>query len=412
MTSGGIALVAAATKRETMIGIRTLLMAALAGLSTFDPAFTLSIAPVVSIAVLILGRPLTFKIDPPVLLAVLFALWAWMSMTWTTAEDFTSATAVLWSEVLLIFIAAYDLIKSRSQLRMIAAGFVTGAVFTVAKNLYFGPDLTETAATGGRAVLGNANINYVAYALVTALVLIVVLWVSRGRTKFSVLLLGAASAVVIAGIMATDTRAAQVGAAGIVAWSLVCAVIRRQPLKLLVGVVLVAAFCIVTGIADQASLAYESGTRVTGDWSGRLIIWPIAREMWAENPVVGLGAGAFTIMNGLGIGAHNFVLQTGTGLGLIGVGLLVALMWTALAGSRQPLLIGAFLAGSAPLYLSGMWEASPAAWVAMAVFARLKVLDSPRREQDPPAANQPNAPDWVKVPQSQYLIRPNAGPIR
>jgi O-antigen ligase len=377
-------------------------MAVLAGLSTFDPALTLSIGPAVAVVVLILGRPLAFKMDAPVLLAALFALWAWVSISWAPAQDFTHATAVLWSQVLVIFIAAYDLIKSRAQLRLLAAGFVAGAVFTVAKNLYFGPDVAETVATGGRAVLGNANVNYVAYALTTALALVVLLWVTRTRTKTSFLILGAASTVLIAGLVVSDTRAAHVGAACLLAWVVVCAVTRRRPIKLLVAVVIVSALCIMTGVADEASLAYESGARVTGDWSGRLVIWPLAREMWAENPIFGVGAGAFVVTSGLGVGAHNVILQTGTGLGVVGVGLLVALIWTALAGkrgNRHAGLAGAFLAAAAPMYLSGMWETAPAAWIAIAVFARLGVLtqDVPKQE---PASGRPertNVPDWMKT---------------
>lgn len=366
-------------------------MAGIAGLSTFDPALTLSIGPAVAVATLILGRPLAFKMDAPVILAVLFALWAWLSLLWSPAQDFTHATAVHWTQVLVIFISAYDLIKSRAQLRLVAAGFVIGAVFTVAKNLYFGPDITEMVAPGGRAVLGNANVNYVAYALTAALALVVVLWVTRTHTKASVLILTSIVTVLFAGVIASDTRAAQLGAGCLIAWLLLCIVTRRQPLKLVVFAVLISAFFIVTGVADQASLAYESGARVTGDWSGRLIIWPLAREMWADNPLSGMGAGSFIVTSGLGVGAHNIILQTGAGLGVIGVGLLVSLIWAALARCRQPLLTGGFLAASAPIYLSGMWETAPAAWLSLAVFARLSVLigDEPRQELFAPAAKRP-----------------------
>lgn len=374
-------------------------MAVIAGLSTFDPTMTLAIGPWIAIAVLILGRPLRFRLDAPVLLAVLLALWAGMSQLWTAAADFTHATAVLWVQVLVLFIAAHDLIKSRAQLRLIAAGFVTGAVFTVIKNVYFAPEVTEYLATGGRAILGNANVNYVGYALTTALAMVVLLWVTRRRPKSSFILLAGSVAVLAVGLGVSDTRAAQLGAGLLVAWLLICAVTRRRPLQLVVAGVLVAAFCIVTGVADRASLAFESGTRVTGDWSGRLVIWPLAREMWAENPLTGVGAGAFIVTNGTGVGAHNIILQTGTGMGVVGVGLLVGLMSAALAGAKQPLLIGALLAASAPMYLSGMWETAPAAWIAIAVFSRARVLgtEPSRREPKTPAAKRAAVPDWAKT---------------
>lgn len=369
------------TRTQPKVGFRTLLVAALAGLSTFDPTYTLAVGPTVAVIVFLLGRPLALKVDAPVVLAALFVLWTWVSMLWTPVEDFTRATALLWTNLLVMFVAVYDVIKSRAQLRTVAVGFVVGGVFTVVKNLYFGPDVAETAVTTGRAILGNANVNYVAYALTTALALVLVLWGTRTNTKSSILLLGAATAVLVPGLIATDTRAAQLGALFLGIWALICVFAKRQPIRWLIAIVLMASFCLVTGVLDQASLVFESGARVTGDWSGRLVIWPMAREIWAENPVVGVGAGAFIVTNELGVAAHNFILQTGTGLGIIGVGLLLALIWTALSGKasrRTPLhlwLLGAFIAASAPLFLTGVWETAPAAWFAIAVIARLQTAE-------------------------------------
>jgi O-antigen ligase len=391
-------------------------MAIVAGLSTFDPTQTLAIGPWVGLAVLVLGRPLKVQIKAPIVLAILFASWAWASQMWTPDPGFTRATAVIWFQVTLMFIAAYDLIKTNGQLRLIAAGFIVGGVFTVVKNVYFGPEIVETMATGGRAVLGNANVNYVAYALTSALAMVVLMWVTRIRTKTSFLMLGGATALIITGLIVSDTRGAHLGAGCLLAWLVICAVTRHQPLKLVVLIVIVSAVCIATGVTDEASLAFESGSRVTGDWSGRLTIWPMAREMWAQNPLVGVGAGAFIVTSGLGVGAHNVILQTGTGLGLVGVSLLVALIWTALAPKRseatpdQTLLVGAFLAASAPMYLSGMWESAPAAWMAIAIFARVDVLGvaAPQAGQLATVAGRQkpaNVPDWMKRGAGKNFVR-------
>jgi O-antigen ligase len=192
------------------------------------------------------------------------------------------------------------------------------------------------------------------------------------------------------------------------AWVIVSFVFRRPPLVAAVVALLLVAFSIVTGIADQASLALESGVRATGDWSGRLIIWPWAREVWAMDPWVGVGAGGFREINAYGVLAHNIILQTGTGLGIIGVALIVALIWSALAWKRtswkQPkraLLVGAFLLASAPAYLSGVWETAPASWMVMAIFARLGVLglDAPRQGHEDIYAVRPKPqklPAWVQ----------------
>lgn len=382
MTSRGIAL-AAATFVEKRSGVRTVAAAVVAGLSTFDPTLTLAIGPWVALAIFILGRPLKLQVKAPILLALLFALWVFVSQVWAAFPDITRATAFLWGQLLIMFAAAYDLLKTRVQVRLVAYGYLVGAVVTVAKNIFSDPHAAELSVTAGaRAELGNANVNYVAYALSAGFALVLLLWLTRTNTKSAVLILGAAIGFIVIGVNISDTRGALLGLVLLVAWVLVGAMFRRPPLVAAVGALLTVAFSIVTGIADQASLALESGVRATGDWSGRLIIWPWAREVWAADPWVGVGAGGFRDLNAYGVLAHNIILQTGTGLGIIGVTLLLGLIWSSLAWKRaegkQPkraLLVGAFLMASAPAYLSGVWETAPASWMVLAIFARLGVLE-------------------------------------
>ncbi len=149
---------------------------------------------------------------------------------------------------------------------------------------------------------------------------------------------------------------------------------------------------------DQASLAFENVFgRATGDWSGRLIIWPVARDFWAseDNFWFGAGAGAFQLSNYYQVGAHNFILELGTGMGTVGVLVYVAVLWTSLGKQatgtdpRGRVLVGCFIAASALSYLTGFWDHSPAAWIGVAVFFRIGLLD-----KDPSA-------HWSAVPGSE-----------
>lgn len=368
--------------RHLKVGPRTWLVAVLAGISTYDPSLALRVGPYVAVAVLLSGRPARMRITAPVVLSAAFLLWAYASQAWSLAPTQTSATVVLWAQLLLIFVATLDLIQTRAQIRLVAIGYLSGAFFAVANILITNPNAaSESLMTGERIELGNANINYVAYALSAAFAVVVLLWITRDRTKLNFLLLAAVVAALVLGVNLSGTRGALLGLACVFVWLLLCKVFRRPPIGLPVFIVLAVQVCISTGIADQASLAYEFGGRATGDWSGRLIVWPEAREVWGDNPILGVGAGAFSQVNMLGIAAHNMVLQTGTGLGIIGVVLLVALMWCGLAGKgtgdpkRRLILVGAFLAASAPAYLSGVWETAPAAWVVLAIFCKVKAVE-------------------------------------
>ena len=212
--------------------------------------------------------------------------------------------------------------------------------------------------------------------------MLALLWVTKSRTFRQRAGIFTAAVILIVGIQLADTRGAFVGLALIAFWLLLSAMFKRPPMKLLVFAVLVAAWAIVTGVFDKLSLAVEGiFERATGDWSGRLIIWPMAREDWTQNIMFGTGASTFMNENSFGIGAHDLILELGTGLGLVGVVLYVILLWsslgkrTAAAGPRRgKVLVGSFIAVSTFSYLTGVWDLAPAAWIGLAVFSRVGLL--------------------------------------
>lgn len=92
-------------------------------------------------------------------------------------------------------------------MRLIGWGYLVGAIFTSAKTVFADPNAAELAASaGGRAELGNANVNYVAYSLSADFALVVLLWMTRSRTKSTFLALGATLALIVIGIAISDTR--------------------------------------------------------------------------------------------------------------------------------------------------------------------------------------------------------------
>jgi hypothetical protein len=98
---------------------------------------------------------------------------------------------------------------------------------------------------------------------------------------------------------------------------------------------------------------------------------------WSQAPLVGNGAGVFPALNPYHIGPHTLLLTLGNDLGLIGVVLYAATFFTALAKPASyslPLsrrLVGVFLAALLPIWLTGHWESSPGAWLALALLSVL-----------------------------------------
>lgn len=239
-----------------------------------------------------------------------------------------------------------------------------------------------SAIVDDRLNMDGLNINYAGYALAAGFSMVVLLWVTKPRTLRRRLSLAITAAALILGIVLSDTRGAFVGLALMAAWLILCFLFKRPPYKALVFVVLLVAFSIATGILDRASLVLEGLLgRATGDWSGRLIIWPLAREDWSHHFLLGTGVSTFLTRNYLGIGAHDLILELGTGTGIIGVLIYVTFLWsslgkrTSLAGEKPAtILIGCFIAVSAFSYLTGHWELSPAAFVGLAAFSRTSLI--------------------------------------
>lgn len=362
--------------------MRTLLIAALAAVSVVNPSFAFQVGPVIAVVVIVLGGVARLKVTSAMVAVVLLLMWVTLSTAWAN-DDNLLITLLTWGVCGLAFIAVITTIETREQLRTVCVGYLIGAVYSVLRTIVF---VSAGHTTGDRVTeIGGVNVNYFAYSLATGVAVIVLLWVTGHRTWKSAVLLLATATTLIIGIEVTQTRGAYLGIALVVIWIIAWRVFRlRSPIGTVVGVVL-AALLIVTGLTDQASLGLEGESRATGDWSGRLPIWEVARQVWLEQPIVGAGIGGFQQEVGTNIATHNAVLEVGATFGIIGVLLYCAVFWAALGpGSRgvprreRALLIGCYLAAAAPAFLTGAWVTAPAAWVALAVFARLQVLASDR----------------------------------
>src|SRR5690606_8536825 len=120
------------------------------------------------------GRPGSLRIDSPVLWALAFFSWGALSSLWS--KDSVAMSVVLTQIALaIIFIATRDFIRTQSDLRTVAAGFLCGAIFAVSRLLV---EIQLLGNTDSRTttVFGDLNVNYVAYVLAAAFPVIVLLW--------------------------------------------------------------------------------------------------------------------------------------------------------------------------------------------------------------------------------------------
>jgi len=189
--------------------------------------------------------------------------------------------------------------------------------------------------------------------------------------------------ILCVGVVLTDTRGALIGVILLGAWVLLYRLSPRISLVTVVALLTLTAAGMVTGVLDQILVRLEliTNERVSGTLSGRILVWPLARDTWRDHAIFGIGSGGFQASNAMKVRAHNFILQLGADLGLIGAALFVGVVVAALRrqtdGLSQKsaiLVLGSFLVAVAPSYLSGAWEGAMPAWIALAIYSRLSVI--------------------------------------
>ena len=354
-----------------------------AGCATFAPLHALRLGTV--LGVIILAVHLSPRIRPSAATILLGLFTAEVCLSWFWAEDSHAAAvaAINHVSVVTIFLAVRTVVTDRTRFLIVAGGYLLGCLWTVRlisvtnPAAVFGLRFTDT-----RFAIPGLNANYAAYAFVGGILILGALyWTPNARSPFFRLLSIALALPMTWGIVLSGTRGAAIACACLATWLSVCRVVPVRPaFTALVIVVAVSGLGTLTGAADPL-LRYLDGfwSRNTGDLAGRLTIWPRARQQIIENPLWGLGTGNFAATDRSGHATHNLLLEITVGLGIIGLVLLSAFLWAAFRVTRADprsrlIIVGCFVATSWPIYLSGVWELSPAGWVILALFTRGHVL--------------------------------------
>lgn len=347
------------------------------GLSVADPGMFTTYGLAIAGLAWLTGSVSRLRTDGVFVLVIVGATWSLISTTWAInpeAPTFALNTAVISA----IFLLLRDSIRNWRQLRFVSLAFVFASFLAVVRVVVGGHNYTSAAII--RHSVEGLNANYLGYALSAALAVIVILW-GTSTSRTTKMWLAVAVAGVLVGLRLTDTRGAVLGAVALAAWLLTSMALRRPPLRMLVGVLVLMAIAIVMGILDATFRSLDFGSRATGDLSRRLLLWPFARMLWEQSPLMGLGPKAVRAAGPLGTDAHNVILEVGAAQGIIGVSLFGALMWATLGRETRHLeprmravFVGSFLVTSAPSYLTGSWESTPAAWMALLIVSRIGVL--------------------------------------
>jgi len=344
-----------------------------------DPTFVINNGWRLALLALILAG-LRARLGWPDVAAAGLAAWATFVATVSEAPLGAMAAVGYWSAC-AIFIACRALVVTRDRIFAVAVCYLGGCAWAAVKAIQNPVD----ASTDFRPTIDGVNINYVAYALLTAVALIVALVAIYRPPKRTQIVAAVLIAVLVVAISRADTRAALGALVGGVVYLLVRRLSRGGGLAVVAVAIPLVLGLVAFGAVDSShiSLLETPFDRQSGDLSGRLAVWPYARQAWAAEPIFGLGPRVFATENPLGIPAHNLLLDLGVEIGGVGVAAFALVIALALAGYRRSQvrhLAALLLLAWLPLWLTGIWGIAPAAWIVLAVWSRL-----------PEVAGQPEA---------------------
>ncbi len=271
-------------------------------------------------------------------------LLAWLTLSLLWATDRGEVYADLWhwyADALLMIIIATTFVTGRS-IRWLMIAFVVGAVISVGQGMATGGLTTSADAvysdSGGRLSGGLGDPNFLAAALVPAMVMSIVL-IPGTRSVLGRWALAAALPLLALGLAASESRGGVLAAIA----ALIAAVIvfkRQRSAVICVAIAIVsvaAAWFVVSPTAWQRIVDTEGGG------SGRSDLWTVAWRVVEDRPVVGAGLNNFIVVSGEYLQrpgtieradlivddrevVHNAYLQMLAEAGVIGLALLLTIL--------------------------------------------------------------------------------------
>lgn len=360
--------------------LRYLGLAAVALSTAVNPVTSLRVG---AIAALILALPDVRDFRPRVadVSVGCFAFLYLISVFWATDLRLTFSVATNQVATAILFVALRISLVNRRAFGAIGAGYLLGC--GVALVLLFRENPAARVAATFDSLQSHAldgiNANYTAYAMAAGMVVVVLIWrFVPGTFGVAVLCAG----ICTAGVMITGSRGGVIGLVLALSCWLFHRLLPAGTRYLVYALVVVLGVGILTGLSDAIfRRQFRPGVRETGDLNGRLSLWPQARQVLFDHPLIGLGAGSFPILNDRGVFAHDVLLDVGVGTGIVGILVYCWMMWAVVAKSTSQLapntrllIAGVTIGAMAPALLTGYWYQASATWVVLALVSRCTSL--------------------------------------
>jgi O-antigen ligase len=266
------------------------------------------------------------------------SLFAWMVISTAWASDshaaFASALRLVQGPLIaLVIVATVDRLAA---FRVVVICYVAGATASALAGMA-GVTHSDSASVvaSGRLGGGIGDPNFLAAVLVSAL-MIALFALQAARSRGARIVLGLAALTCLAAIFLTESRGGVIGlAVAIVVAIAYAGPVRRQ---MLITLAATAAFAVLYFSFAPPSSFQHLTTFTTDGGTGRSDLWTVAAKAVRQHPLVGVGAGNYTIEEPKYLvtfnqnlpradlvlhheGVHNTYLHLAAELGIVGAGL-------------------------------------------------------------------------------------------
>ena len=266
-------------------------------------------------------------------------------------------------------------------MRLVGFGVLCGAGIA---GLLVTEQVSDFGEVIDRQSISGLNSNFTSYVLIGSLYLYVVMRKVGVYPRWVKLLTIPLFLFFGMKLHVLGTRGAVFGFYGVLAWMFLGRFMTRRLLISMVGAALFIVFFVSFGFVDIVLVQLDAlFGRSTGDLTGRLPLWSIAREFISNDILLGIGAGSFAGVNPRGIGAHNVFLTFFLDVGLIGLMLflffLLNLIFPALKAKAMPdcaYIVGGFIVFWLPISISGHWELAPFSWLLLGLVYNMLRLEN------------------------------------
>src|SRR3954447_4015251 len=218
-------------------------------------------------------------------------IWFALSLAWAPSAGRGVPWLIQYLIAVVVVVIVMTTINEPRYVRGILIAFVVGAALSVlAGFVVSGLDPAAAAADSneGRLQGGGGDPNYLAAGLVPAIVIAIAL-MSRYRHPIGRIALMFGIAIMMAGLVATESRGGVVAAfaAGVAA----LVILKRHRAQVLAGLVVIAT---VAGLWFAAfPSAWQRVTEFNGGGTGRTDLWRVALRVNGAHPINGVGLGNF-----------------------------------------------------------------------------------------------------------------------